>query len=87
MIWKYQTDGERTVINAQKDAKFLHVDYQHGILCVWAEVDDEASSEQIELSVVGTGHENPKPTAEYIGTVQHPPFVWHVYWRPVTWIT
>ncbi len=60
-------------------AKILHTGVQGGIdICIWAEVD---SNEPIlggrMFIVYGTGFD--KVDGTYRGTVQMPPWVWHVY--------
>ena len=64
-------------------ARFLHVGMQDDSLCAWAEVESEAPELNRRFSIVGTG-QAPPPTAEYLGTVQQPPYVWHIYINPET---
>jgi hypothetical protein len=49
-----------------------------GLLCLWAEVDTEAETEDVELLVRGTGHPVPDD-AEFLGTAMDSPFVWHLF--------
>ncbi len=60
---------------------------QHDAIQVWAECDDDHARVVRHFAIYGTG--NPVPggvdthgaglPGRYIGTVQLPPFVWHVY--------
>lgn len=47
---------------------------------LWAEVQPAAGLVERTFRILGTGHNMPEgvPLA-YVGTVQQPPFVWHVY--------
>ena len=56
----------------------LHVDNQQDHLCLWAEVDTDLPKQRRSFVIVGTGHEIP-PDAQYVGTAQVDPFVWHVF--------
>lgn len=68
-------------VSMPKGAKVLCVQVQNGTICLWARVWTEAEYELRTFLVVGTG--NPFPESNrpplYIGTVQQPPFVWHIF--------
>lgn len=65
-------------------AKLRSVGVQSGRMMLWAEVDTEKPAEARTIHIVGTGNPIPPLAAavEFIGTVQVPPFVWHVYYEP-----
>jgi len=80
-IYKYQliiTDEQEIMI--PRNSVFLHVGVQDGILCAWFAVNPDADLEPVKFAVVGTGNpfEYYKMT-RFLGTVQMPPFVWHVF--------
>jgi hypothetical protein len=56
----------------------LAVERQGAALCMWALVDDELTRITRTFTFYGTGHIVPDE-ARYIGTVQTPPFVWHLF--------
>lgn len=66
-------------------SKIVHVGVQPNVadyVMIWAEVERAAASSQLRRFIVrGTGHYIP-PDAEWRGTVQDPPFVWHLYEIP-----
>ncbi len=78
-IWKFQLDGTHE-LDMPEEAKILTVGNQHHHITLWAEVDPGAVPETRRFRVYGTGH--PFEASEslvYLGTVQEPPFVWHVF--------
>jgi len=60
-------------------SNILSVGEQGGMVCIWAEVDTETKPVKRFFLVASTGHELPKEGKSFIGTVQIPPFVWHVF--------
>jgi len=50
---------------------------QNKQLCFWAVVNPGDKETVREFMVVGTGH-NFASTFDHVGTVQDPPFVWHL---------
>lgn len=82
-IWKFelQTGNEtETEIRMPRGAKILTVQYQNGILCIWALVDLTEPPETRLFALYGTGWDfEYDPSMIYIGTVQNPPFVWHIF--------
>ena len=78
-IYKYRVDiGGSTYVSLPSGYFIKHVDMQQDDLCFWAEVDRNEKTESVEFRVVGTGHQIPDG-AQYVGTAQSPPFVWHLY--------
>ncbi len=81
-IWKYPlriTDWQR--VSMQRGACILSagVDPQ-GQLCIWAEVDPEASVEPRDVRIVGTGHGiDLTGYSRFVGSVTRGMFVWHIY--------
>jgi len=77
-IYKYPLEiTDRQSVWMPARAKLLTVQMQHGVLCLWAEVDTMNPDEEIAIAVYGTG--NPCAGGQYIGTAQDGPLVWHVY--------
>lgn len=60
------------------DARIVHTGMQGDDLCVWIEHVVTGGKSVVPLRVFGTGH-NIMGDAAWRGTVQVPPFVWHVY--------
>lgn len=78
-IHKYEVAvNPKQVIELPQDARILTVQVQEGSVYIWAELDDNAEMTKHFIHVVGTGHPIPANCA-YLGTVQMPPFVWHLY--------
>lgn len=89
-IWKYLVPIGLKELDktgpapAPKGAILRHVgmDPATGDPAAWYEVESsQAESEPRRLVALGTGHEIP-PEAEYRGTVQSAPFMWHVFELP-----
>ena len=83
-IWKFTLQPDNLIMRMPLDAKILHVDEQHGSICLWAEVDDKQPREKRVFEICGTGHEMIEQmgiSREYIGTakMQGGTFIFHVY--------
>ena len=83
-IWKFTLHPDNLIMEMPLDAKILHVDEQHGSICLWAEVDDKQTREKRVFEIFGTGHEMIEQmgiSREYIGTakMQGGMFIFHVY--------
>lgn len=82
-IFKYPlaiTDSQSLLLPI--GAKFLSVQFQGELLCLWALVDPEERNYQQTIRIIGTGH--PITDSEYlqfIGTVQQfdGQLVWHIF--------
>ncbi len=58
----------------------LSVGHQNGVVMVWALVDPAAKREKVKFKIVGTGHRVVGIDGwRFVGTVQLPPYVWHVF--------
>jgi hypothetical protein len=80
-IWKYELnhDGMGHInLAIPGPAKIIHFGHQRGQMCVWAEVEPGRPDQQVQLTIVGTGHDVP-PNSKHHGTVFEGPFVWHLY--------
>ena len=83
------TDSQRINLprpygNTFNDVWWRMLAFQHGQLCLWAEVRADKPALPCEVIVRGTGHEFPVCQPEsYVGSVQDGQFVWHVYARPI----
>ena len=80
-IWKYTFDiADKFYLTVPRDAKFLSVQVQDGKPTMWFMVRDMDERVRIWFRVYGTG--NPFSDGifdKYLGTIQMPPFVWHVF--------
>lgn len=67
------------------DAVPLAVDLQHSAIQFWYHTNPEQQHATLrrQVHVVGTGHPIPEealsPHGEFVGTVQQPPYVWHIF--------
>jgi hypothetical protein len=83
VIHKYpislSADGQYILMPA--DAQVLHVGMQNGVICLWAK--HEANTYPVApraVRTVGTGHQFLfADELSYVGTIQDPPFVWHIF--------
>lgn len=81
-IYKYPLYiSDRNEIEMPSDAKILCVQMQHGVLYIWALVDEVHSLTRFRyIRIFGTGHPIDDPNKlRYIGTVNDGRFVWHVF--------
>jgi hypothetical protein len=74
-IYKYKFRGE---IEMPEGAKIRSIQVRDGEIFLWCEVDKSKQLEIRRFNLVGTG-QSFCDGDEYIGTVQQPLFVWHVY--------
>lgn len=81
-IWKYilQVTDVQT-LSMPKDAKVLTAKTQHGVPCIWVEVDPKASREDRIFQIIGTGHPISSNPSHYLGTFQihGGDLVFHIY--------
>jgi hypothetical protein len=83
-IFKYELTAADKQTLTLPVIKVLSVGFQPGKLCLWALVDPESVLKQVEVEIVGTGHDKePVEGQEFLGTVFDHPFVWHVFYRVV----
>lgn len=84
-IWKFPLSNMGVEeIEMPKGAEILTVQIQDERPCLWAIVEDRAEKDRRFIETHGTGHPmrvDMGITRRYIGTVQQPPFVWHVFER------
>lgn len=80
--WKFRVSGPIT--------KLLSVQTQKSQICVWAEVDTEASVRHFDIIPIGTGWDIGKikrfDEMTFLGTVQLDggDLVWHIYYVELT---
>lgn len=80
IVFKYKLQVCRSqTLELPVGAELLHVDVQHGEICLWAKVDAWAKRENRIFCVAGTGHELPDGELKHVGTVMCGPYVWHVF--------
>lgn len=81
-IWKFPLEvRDRQTIAMPAGGRVLSVQVQQDQLCLWALVDPAERVENRTVRIVGTGNpfEGTEDGLDYVGTVQVPPFVWHVF--------
>lgn len=78
VIWKFQLSLSGDPIEMPEGAEIVFVGQQFGDPMVWAIVDPNAKTVDRMLVVRGTGWEW-SSDERYLGSVQIPPFVWHVF--------
>lgn len=79
-IFKYQLSLQVATndLTMPTGAEVRYVGHQRGEVCLWADVETLAPPSKRSFIVADTGQNIPKD-AEYAGTVQFPPYVWHVF--------
>jgi hypothetical protein len=77
-IWKYPLPASGRV-SMPAGSLIRTIQMQGDAITLWAEVDREALSVERVFLVAGTGSSIPEQIVNYVGTVQQPPYVWHVY--------
>ena len=84
-IWKFQLKiTDKQTIEMPKVRRILHVGNQNNSICVWAQVDPDASGfEPVKFEIYLTGHliNEHEPLRRYLGTVmtEGAQLVWHVF--------
>lgn len=72
--------AEDNHIVAHENAWFFDAQIQYEKICVWAVVDTDEPPVTKHIGVFGTGNPLPEDkNLRHIGTVQQPPFVWHIF--------
>ncbi len=80
-IHKFPLHDVENVVDITCNAVILCVQMQNDVPTLWAEVKPKVFvNEKRVFIVIGTGHDIPDH-AKYVGTIQNPPFVWHIYER------
>lgn len=80
VIWKHVFEiADRFTAILPVGFRIVHVALQDGCPCLWFECDPAATRCDYTFAVVGTGHQIISPIWHYYGTIQQPPFVWHLY--------
>lgn len=70
-IWKFPFKVNDTIkIYIPEGAKFLSVQTQDGVPCLWALVEPDAPKVLMLFDIYGTGHPMPDDPGVYIGTFQ-----------------
>jgi hypothetical protein len=81
-IWKFPLEKfELQTIRMPQGANIIAAQIQEGAICLWALVDPARPLEPRDFFTCGTGARIVFEKIWYIGTVQDPPFVWHVFER------
>lgn len=82
VVWKEDLEVSSYFIKElPAGAEILHVSEQSGLPVMWFLADPtETRKEKRKLAIKGTGMVwNSGENLVYLGTVQTPPFVWHVF--------
>ncbi len=79
VVYKFTIDEITDLVKIRMPvgANICHVEAQNGIPCIWAIVDQKAPFEERTFHIHGTGHL--LRAEHWVGTVQIPPFVWHIF--------
>ena len=80
-VWRYQIPfGPPFTVSMPTGGVTRHVAIKSGenTISLWVEVDMQAPEVSHTFQWIGTGCPIPY-RAEYVGTAQEPPFVWHLY--------
>jgi len=83
-IWKFELPVlNHVAVPMPEGACILSLAVQGDGMVVWAEVDPKKPSKARHFYVIGTGTSDVTARSNFLGTVQMPPFVWHVFeaWR------
>ena len=84
VIWKFEIPRFYQEIEAPI-VKFLTVQTQGNMPCVWAIVDPDKEPSKYKITTVGTGCGDASVAPDsYIGTTQLNGYVWHYFWERQT---
>ncbi len=81
-IWKFPLLlQDHQTVKMPQFAKIISAQFQKGVLCLWALVDDEAPLEPRQIVICPTGGTRPDQYVNHIGTVQmaNGDLVWHIF--------
>jgi len=79
-IWKFALElADYQQVEMPEGAEIISVAVQGELVCLWAIVNPARPAEYRGIQIVGTGNPIPANLQRFIGTVQIPPFVWHVF--------
>ena len=83
-IFKYELQiiGAIQCVHLPLGYKFLHVEMQRHVLCMWCLVDASADTEPVKFCVHGTGQFSLEKEHKYLGTALDDPYVWHLFLVP-----
>lgn len=86
-IWKFKLEPEdEQILFVPQGAQILSVKTQHGIPCMWAEVDPNAPKISMAVRILGTGHLlDDLEDFRFVGTVltMDDSLVWHFYVKEI----
>jgi len=74
----YLTNNIQT-LQLPESAKVLAFQIQDGDMCIWVLMNPERTRITRLFRVISTGNALHDEPMEYIGTVQQPPYVWHLF--------
>jgi hypothetical protein len=68
------------ILTVREGAIPIHVGLDpKGVPSIYFKVDDTRPHEEIEIYIMGTGHEIPYGAQIHIGSFVQEPYVWHVF--------
>ena len=83
VIYKYPVPLDKVffALKLPYKAKILAFQVQDGVPVIWALIDKNTVAELRQFAIRGTGTpmNDWRSSDTYIGTVQMPPFVWHLF--------
>jgi hypothetical protein len=81
-IWKYQISiTDEQTLSLPQHRKFLSLQLQNGIPCLWFLVDPDTDKESVIFDFFGTGQPINRFIGKFIGTVQLDNLVFHLFER------
>lgn len=82
-IFKYELELiDKQTIDLPTNHQVLSVGVQNNKIMLWVKIDPQSPPTRETFYIIGTGNSMPENCSKYsnfIGTVQMPPFVWHVF--------
>lgn len=80
-IWKYELEPWESEKMIPKDSEIISLQMQDGRICFWAFVETTAEKVSRKFTIIGTGSNirHNKIDLDFIGTVQEPGLVWHIF--------
>jgi hypothetical protein len=82
-IYKYPIHSQNQIIQIPVEADFLSCIVQDRVLCLYFIGDQEGVKVPVMIVTIGTGWEVDNKPRHFLGTVQQPPYVWHVFLEEV----
>lgn len=79
-ILKYELKTTNVQSFPMQSHQVLKVESQGNKICLWVIVDEQSEEREVTFNMLGTGWVIDNISDwHYIGSCQHPPFVWHFF--------